>query len=161
MKKLACHSDRQWKKLISHAGHQFIVSNMEIGVPSACPWSKALRLEDKKHSRVMRHLLFCLRQRQQRQACWRTYGHLWYDTHIPQIYVTCVPLCAHAAPLSELSILPISLLQQENKQAPAAASQQSTFSYIVVTYKELNINALLCIDWKNTCHYNGLVDISE
>lgn len=31
----------------------------------------------------------------------------------------------------------------------------------MVTYKELNINALLYIDWKNTCHYNGPVDISE
>lgn len=74
----------------------------------------------------------------------------------------CVFVCVHTHthPWSELSLY-ISLLQQENKRAPAAASQQSTFSYIVVTYKELNINTLLCIDWKNTCHYNGLVDISE
>lgn len=129
-----------------------------------CPWSLALWPEEKPLQGGETSPL--LSQRKTVQTAMLANINMWTPTvwrHTHPADICCVCQCAHTHthPWSELSILSISPLKQENKRAPAAASQQSSFSCIVVTYKGLNINTLLCIDWQNTCHYNGPVDISE
>lgn len=91
--------------------------------------------------RVPQHFTSCSRQRHYRETCQtQTCGR-------PQQEDTCILLKSTSSEHLRCRLsLCVLLSQQENKRAAAASSQPATYSHIAVTSKELNINALLCID---------------
>lgn len=96
---------------------------------------------------------------QDKDAIEKHVKHKHGDAHSKKTHLSCWKV--HHLNIWGVGSLSVLLSQQENKRAAAASSQPATYSHIAVTSKELNINALLCIDWKYTCHHNGLLDISE
>lgn len=96
---------------------------------------------------------------QDKDAIEKHVKHKHGGAHSKETHASCWKV--HHLNIWGVGSLSVLLSQQENKRAAAASSQPATYSHIAVTSKELNINALLCIDWKYTCHHNGLLDISE